>query len=124
MKSKIMTLILGLLLVSVVSIVLAAKPGQEANDTTKGPQKNMTFMQCVSDAAAVKNTCYKTVKDALAACRTDAANQTDSKAAFKQCKADYKKDKKQCKADFKSKRNECKKIKHSYLDSIRAAFIF
>jgi hypothetical protein len=61
------------------------------------------------------------VKDTLASCKASAKNMTESKPALKDCKATYKKDNKQCKLDFKSAKKECNKIKHSFMDSVKAS---
>ncbi len=78
---------------------------------------SVTFGQCVSDAAAIKNTCYSTTKDKRATCKENAAD----KAATKQCKKDYKAEKKQCKADFKAAKKQCNKIDHIMWDSVKAS---
>ena len=116
---KITKFVVSLFLMTALSLVVSAA---KDNDTAASDsvQKNMTFGQCVSDAAIIKNSCYSTTKDTLAACKVDAKNQTDSRPILKQCKADYKKDKKQCKIEFKSAKNECRKIKHNFMDSIKA----
>lgn len=117
--------ILVLLVVAVMSFLVSAqKPAKDmaAGSDLNAAGKNMTFVQCVSDAAEVKNSCYVIVKDTLATCKTDAGSNENAKQALKQCNADYKKNKKQCKTDFKAKKNECKKIKHSFFDSMRVAF--
>lgn len=131
MKTTIL-FVLGLFLVSTLAFsVMAQKDKIEATTATettetattaKQPMGQTTFLQCVSDAAAVKNTCYGTSSDKKTTCLETASAQTDVKTANKACAADYKKEKAQCKTDFKKTKNECKKIKHSFLDSIRASF--
>jgi hypothetical protein len=105
----------------IASLVLAAeKENKTASDTGV---KNMTYGQCVSAAAAVKNTCYSTVKSTYNDCVTNAKAQTDSKNAVKQCSATYKKDKNTCKQAFKAtKKNECATIKHNFFETMRYAF--
>jgi hypothetical protein len=128
MKS-IKMLALGLILVAVLSLAVTAQKAaktvdQEAteNDSEKQPQGQTTFLQCVSYEAAVKNTCYKAASVKKTVCVEAAKAQEDARATTKACSADYKQEKKQCKTDFKKTKNECKKIKHSFLDSIRASF--
>ena len=88
----------------------------------KGTVNNTAFGQCVSEAAVVKNTCYRTVKDTRTTCMADAKNSTDSKTASTTCRNTFKTDLKQCKMDFKSKKTECQKIKHNFIGSAKAAF--
>lgn len=85
-------------------------------------QKNMTFVQCVSEKAELKNSCYAATKETLKSCKVNAANETNSKVLIKACNADYKKASNNCKSDFKTAKNECKKIKHSMMDSMRVMF--
>ncbi len=102
-----------------------ATAGTEAatEDTkTKDPVKTPTYGQCVSEQAAIKNTCYKTVKAALDTCKTQAAENATPKDATKQCKQVYKKDLKQCKVVFKASKKECAKIKHNVFETMGSAF--
>lgn len=121
MKKK-LTLLIGVVLVLFVSgIVYAADKDatEETTEVTEETEKEMTYGQCVSENAAIKNTCYATAKDSLATCKAQAEQDTTTKKdATKQCKQTYKKDKKQCKTDFKSSKNECKKIKHNFLETV------
>lgn len=117
---KAITIIMGIFLISVLAIVSAAKD-DVANATNTTSEKNMTYGQCVSAAAEVKNTCYDTVKADKEACRDAAVNMTDAKAADKTCKADYKKDMKECKVEFKKAKNECKKIKHTAFETMASS---
>ena len=111
------------LVVASAFLVVAAKDDANTSGADKTAVKNMTYGQCVSDAATVKNDCYASVKEANKACKADAANQSDSKTALKTCQQDYKKDMKQCKADFKAtKKTTCNKIKHNFLDTVKYAF--
>jgi hypothetical protein len=134
MKGKI--LIFCLFVFAMAMVVFAVKPddaglqaataGQGANAETATAAKNMTFGQCVSEAAVVKNTCYAGVKTTDTTCK-GAVNQSAEKQAMKQalkdCKAAYKANKKQCKVDFKAtKKNECGIIKHNFLESIGVMF--
>lgn len=124
MNKKILAVILGIFVIGMFSLALAKteEVGQKEARQTIEPQGNNTFGNCVSDAAAVKNTCYQTVKAERATCKSDAQNQTEPKPALKNCLNTYKKDLKQCKMDFKSDKNECKKIKHNVFESMGAAF--
>ena len=104
------------MIVAAAFVVLAAKP-EDAGPANADTGKNMTYGQCVSAAAIVKNTCYATVKQAQTDCKA-AAN-----ADAKQCKATYKKDTAECKKTFKAtKKNECAKIKHNFLETLGSAF--
>jgi hypothetical protein len=111
---KVMLLFAGLFLLSMLSFAMAAKPSELVNGTAE-ESKNMTYGQCVSAAAEIKNTCFTSVKNTTADC---GKNQTD-KALKAQCGSDYKKAKSQCKTDFKTTKNECKKIKHNFFQTMR-----
>lgn len=102
--------------------LIAAMPlAFAANETSAAGEQKATFGKCVSQVAAVKNTCHKSVKDALASCKAIDAGQAE-KPAKKECRAAYKTSKKNCKADFKAKKTECRKIKHTFMESVRASF--
>jgi hypothetical protein len=131
-KISLIVLMACLCFIEVFSLVIAVsdnpRQGQQKatdNETTTNETGqglgviNKTFMQCVSDAAKAKNTCYTTTKDAYAGCKETAKSRQETT----KCKTDYKKATKDCKAEFKAKRNECKVLKHNFLDSIRAAFM-
>lgn len=126
LNKMVLVAIATFLVVASAFFVVAANEGQGASaakDTNLTNVKNMTYGQCVSDAAIVKNDCYASVKEANKACKADAANQSDSKTALKTCQQDYKKDMKQCKADFKdTKKTTCNKIKHNFFETIRYSF--
>lgn len=109
-------LIATLFLIIAVSLVFAAN--EKTTNTSEKAEKNMTYGNCVSDGAQLKNTCYKLAKDTQSACKTQAANSTIAKDAVKTCRTEYKKSMNQCKNDFKSAKNECKKIKHNFLETI------
>ncbi len=134
---QITTIFVGLLLIAVLSFVVSAKTPdaeklevqdanlemtEENNAAVAAQEKNMTFGQCVSQAAEIKNSCYSTVKETQKTCKETALTQADPKTASKECKKTYKKDLKQCKVDFKAAKKECSKIKHNFLDSIKASF--
>jgi hypothetical protein len=123
-KTSIVVLMACLCLAGVFSVVIAASDNQgqqqQTNQTGQGlGSMNKTFMECVSDAAEVKNTCYSTTKETYASCKESSQNKQDTA----KCKTDYKKSMKDCKAAFKAKRNECKVLKHNFFDSIRAFFM-
>jgi len=125
-KRLVLVAIATFLIVASAFFVVAAKDDPNASaakDAELTNVKNMTYGQCVSEAANVKNDCYAFVKDENKACKTDAANQSDSKTALKTCQQDYKKEMAQCKADFKdTKKTTCNKIKHNFFDTIRYSF--
>ena len=123
--SNIINFIVGFLFIAAFSFaVIAKEPGAAMVDagSKTNMQKNMTFGQCVSQAADVKNSCFKSAQDSLAACKSSAGKQADSKPALKQCDSDYKKGKDQCKSSFKTAKKECGKIKHNFIDSLKASF--
>jgi hypothetical protein len=111
---KVMLMLAGLFLLSMLSFAMAAKPSELVNSTSE-ESKNMTYGQCVSTAAEIKNACFTSVKNASADCEK---NQTD-KALKTQCGSDYKKAKSQCKTDFKNAKKECKRIKHNFFETMR-----
>lgn len=122
-KKLVLVAIATFLVVASAFLVVAAKDDANASDADKTAVKNMTYGQCVSEAANVKNDCYASVKEADKACKADAANQSDSRTALKNCQQVYKKDMAQCKADFKAtKKTTCNKIKHNFFDTIRYSF--
>lgn len=90
-----------------------------ANDTSA---KDMTYGQCVSKNAEIKNSCYSSVKSALETCKANAAQDATKKDALNQCSKIYKSDKSQCKTVFKDSKKECAKIKHNFLETIGSAF--
>jgi hypothetical protein len=105
---------------AMLAFVLAANP-DKGSVISPGPDNlakdanNMTYGQCVSAEAKVKNDCYASIKTAYADCRNVSASKTE-------CKNTYKKDLKQCKTVFKASKTECKKIKHNFLETTRHAF--
>ena len=117
---KITNIIFGiLLLIFVVGITYAANEKATDKQTTQEtPVKNMTYGQCVSQNAEIKNTCFSNIKTTLETCKSQATEKT----ATKQCDQTYKKDKDSCKKTFKDAKNECKKIKHNFLETMRYAF--
>jgi len=136
MKGKIV--IFCFFVVAMAMIVFAAKPdgagvqaataGHATGNNVTTAAKNMTFGQCVSEAAALKNTCYTGVKTTDKTCKgaINHINQSAEKQAVKKamndCKTTYKTNKKQCKVDFNATKKECRKIKHNFLESMGAAF--
>lgn len=94
---------------------VSEKIEKSSNET----EKNMTYGQCVSAAAEVKNNCYAEIKNLSNSCNLAAENV---KSSAKECQNSYKQGKTQCKADFKAVKNECKKIKHNFFETARYAF--
>lgn len=92
---------------------------------SNGTARNITFGQCVSENAKLKDVCYKSAKDVLKNCKTQTnTNSSDKKSnknAVKRCDQTYKKDLTQCKVVFKESKNECRKIKHNFMESFRAS---
>jgi hypothetical protein len=126
-KKEVLVLAIVLVFASFLVFASAAEQGKNrtGNETDKETTgvKNMTYGQCVSEAAKVKNTCYSGIKTIYQQCKDNAKNQTDSKTASKQCNADYKKSMAQCKSDFKgTKKQECAKIKHNFLETMGSMF--
>lgn len=112
MNKTMITVFFGVFLVGVVSLAMAVTDESGENVArTLGTAENMTVGQCVAAAAAVKNTCFDTVKDTRATCKVDAKNVTEPKPALKACTTTFKKDLKQCKMDFKADKKECKALK-------------
>ena len=111
--------ILALFLLLAVGLVFAAEketkePKALSNET------NMTYGQCVSDAAGVKNECYATIKATRTSCIETAKNTSSDD---KTCKADYKKELKACKQDFKMAKADCAKIyKPGFFEKMKASF--
>lgn len=113
----IMPIMLGIFLVLSIGFVLAEKPADAGSaPDNANVTKNMTFGQCVTEAAKIKNTCFG---NALTN-RENCANNSDNPAKTKQCRNDYKKEKKQCKAEFKSAKKTCiQKTKPKLWEKIR-----
>ena len=118
MKKITQILIIGLLVLAIAGIVSAANENKTVDSKKNETAKNMTYGQCVSEGASIKNTCYSDVKAVKDSCMNVAKNQTDVKTASQACNNNYKQEKKQCKAEFKKAKNECKKIKHNFLETI------
>jgi hypothetical protein len=125
-KRGLLVLFAGMFLVGLLALACAEN---DSNDSGRGRPsemtgaKNMTYGQCVSAAAVVKNSCYGNVKSVYASCNDATANQTDAKNASVQCRTTYKKDMRQCKADFKAtKKQECAIIKHNFLETLGSSF--
>lgn len=112
---KNLKLLLGIFLaIAFIGIAYAASD----EETSAKPEKNMTYGQCVSQQAIIKNTCYESIKDKKETCKTLAGENAAKKGALKQCNSDYKKDKKQCKATFKESKKICARIKHNFLETL------
>jgi len=95
---------------------------KEANRTKIGfGAANMTFGKCVSGAAKVRNECYKNAAEQT---RTCASGENKNRSELKQCKTAAKDSANQCKKAFKDeKKNTCGKIKASFMEKVRAAFM-
>ena len=122
-KSMILLAAIGIMLIVGFSLVIAQ--GDKNNESAK-PVKNMTYGQCVSAGAVLKNSCYNETKNVRSGCMAQSKLQNDSaiaKSARAQCNADYKTAKKECKRAFKSAMQECRKIKHNFIESVQAEFI-
>lgn len=115
------SVILCLFLIAAMPLAFAVNEQGNSAGETAAAEKKATFGQCVSEAAAIKNACHQSVKDALASCKAIDAGQAE-KPAKKECRAAYKTSKKNCKADFMAKKTECRKIKHTFMESVRASF--
>jgi cell fate regulator YaaT (PSP1 superfamily) len=109
---------IGLLLLTAVAFVIAKDVKPAENQVQDA--KNMTFGQCVSQAADAKNTCYESAETKRQSCMDAAKNQ--SKDAQRSCSNDYKKAKDTCKKEFKAAKTGCNQYKHNWLDSVKASF--
>lgn len=87
-----------------VGIVYAA--GNQSNSKT-------AYGQCVSQNAAVKNTCFNVTKETLKTCKASAPQDDTRKDALKQCRQTYKTEKKQCKTTFKAAKAVCKQARNA-----------
>lgn len=121
-----LAIFLGVLLVIGMSGIIYAADNENAvnNPTTGQPAKNMTYGQCVSENALIKNSCFASIKSTTETCKTQATAGQDKKAkkdTLKLCKQTLKTDKKQCMQVFKDSKKECKKIKHNFMDTIKAS---
>jgi len=121
---KITKIVLFCLLFIAAAALISAEDTETADSAEPAKvQKNMTFMQCVSEKAAAKNTCYQSTKTETKTCAEGAKAQTEKgvkKSAAKECLKTYKSSKQNCKAAFQAGIKECRQIKHNFLDSIRA----
>lgn len=114
MKKLLLTFLL--VVISMLFLVNAAETEDNSSAITEIKEgKNITYGQCVSASAKVKNDCYASVKEVYDLCKT---NATDTK----QCKSDYKPSKNECKKTFKAGKKECSKIKHNFIDTIKYSF--
>lgn len=122
MDTKIKNLIAVFALAMMFTVVFAANENANPQVTSMQTEKNMTYGQCVSAGAVIKNTCYGATKETYKTCAADAKNQTESRTAAKVCSTDYKKNMNDCKVSFKSAKKECAKIKHNFLETLGSAF--
>jgi hypothetical protein len=66
---------------------------------------------CVSQNAALKNTCFNATKQTLETCKASVPQDGTKKAALKECRTTYKAEKKQCKTTFKAAKAVCKQAR-------------
>lgn len=119
-KLVLSVLFLGVFVVLFASAVFAQNNNNSPNAPRAEPVKNMTYGQCVSAAAELKNNCFETVKQTRVSCVESAGNETVKK---KQCNSDYKKELTQCKVDFKAIKKDCiQKTKPSMWARMRYGF--
>lgn len=99
--------------------IIYAEDEATANTENQDVEK-ITYGQCVSEKAEIKNTCYESIKNTLETCKNQVTDDKKAKKdATKECKKTYKTEKKQCKDAFKkSKKDECSLIKHNFLETI------
>jgi len=107
----------SILLVSMFSFVLAV-PNENATNASAADKeaKNMTYGQCVSQNAVIKNDCFVLMKSIYSSCKN---NTTDRKI----CSRDFKTDLAQCKKGFKSAKSGCGKIKHNFFETARYSLV-
>ncbi len=117
--------LLFIFIISLAPIADAQRGRQiEAFDEGVNAGQNVTFGQCVSGAASIKNTCFATAMTKYNSCLATAKALTEGKkAAGKTCLNDYKNEKSLCKTAFKSAKKECRKIKHGFFEGLRYAFV-
>jgi hypothetical protein len=89
---------------AIIAATFAFAANDAAKEGTNNTTKNMTYGQCVSQAASLKNDGFAAAKDARTACKEQAA---DDKAKTKTCDADYKKAKADVKKGFKDAKKTC-----------------
>ena len=123
MTKGVILLAIGMILIVGFSLAIAQ---EDTNNESAKPVKNMTYGQCVSAGAVIKNSCYNETKTTRLGCMALANSQNDSAIAKQErtkCKQAYKTAKKECKKAFKAAKQECKKIKHNFIESAQAEFI-
>jgi len=111
-------------LIFLASFLVLADDANQSNNRSDnksvgpGAFKNMTFWQCVSDAAKYKNLCFKADLARTKICLNQSADSTAKRA----CQENGIQVKKECKTAFKTKKTDCRKLKHSWWDAFRASF--
>jgi hypothetical protein len=133
-KKILLSLIAGLLVVSLLSFALA-DDNESINKTIKNNTEirqavknaTMNYGQCVSEAAKMKNDCFAELRNQTVSCKPEPnANRTGkmerNKTALRDCKSSLKTGEVQCKAAFKASKIECAKIKHTFFEGLRASF--
>jgi hypothetical protein len=113
MEFKYFTIASFVFIILTLTLVFAA-PANKSQERDNNTLNNVTFGQCVSSAAILKNSCYEKIKSDKDLCIDDTTN-------LKKCNADYKLAMKKCKSDFKVAKNECKKIKHNFFETLQYA---
>jgi hypothetical protein len=128
MKKIILLMFVFVLAMSLVASRIV-NDDQDSGDTTNaggaanvmhvsnaGGVANMTFGRCVSEAAKLRNDCYKSAVTQAKTCITGAAKD---KNASKQCKQTAKDGANQCKNIFKdTKKTQCGQIKARFLERL------
>lgn len=79
--------------------------------------KNMTFLQCVSDSAKIKNDCYGQAKEIAKNCSSKKAGEKIACQKLSKDSVDS------CKSSFKTAKDSCNQIKHSWWEGFKARFI-
>jgi hypothetical protein len=83
--------------------------------------KNMTYGQCVSAKAEIKNQCKASMKDALSNCAKETRkNMTQEERDA--CKVVIANKTTQCQSEFKVAKAECAQIKHNFFETIGSMF--
>ena len=92
------------------------KSGDETKVSNAGGVANMTYGRCVSEAAKLRNDCYKSSATQSKTCITGAAKD---KNTSNQCRQTAKDGKGQCKLSFKeTKKTACGQIKAMFMEKL------
>lgn len=126
-------IVISLILVISLSFLVFAEPNQSQNrdrnfsidgsiQNNSNNVKNMTFGQCVSDAAKLRNDCYAQGKQTLKNC-TQASKQTKNKLEAKACQSSGKNASKVCQQTFKDSKQTCiQETKPGFWQRMRYSF--